>query len=84
MHSAAAVVPLLRPAGQDLPDCPYKIAQDNNFRAATEFHVFVVIVVALVLEQTDVGRELSRETLTSQFYDWTLFFSWLAPLPVLG
>ena len=36
---------------------PYKIAQDNTFRSATEFHVFIVIVCALVLEKTDVTRE---------------------------
>ena len=57
---------------------PYKIAQDNAFRAATEFHVFIVIVIALILGKVD----LSREALTSEFYDMALFFSWLILLPL--
>eukprot|EP01048_Picozoa_sp_COSAG05_P033366 COSAG05_NODE_13336_length_434_cov_0.689552_1_plen_80_part_10 len=29
---------------------PYKVDADNMFRAATELHVFIVILVALVLK----------------------------------
>ena len=35
---------------------PYKIAQDNTFRAATEFHVFIVIAIALILGKIDLSR----------------------------
>ena len=58
--------------------CPYKIAQDNTFRAATEFHVFIVIAIALILGKID----LSREAWKTVFYDMTLFFSWLILLPL--
>eukprot|EP01046_Picozoa_sp_COSAG06_P054339 COSAG06_NODE_9647_length_1852_cov_1.118654_2_plen_439_part_01 len=56
---------------------PYKIAQDNTFRAATEFHVFIVIVCALVLEKTDV----TREGFTTGAYDWSLFVTWVICIP---
>ena len=40
---------------------PYKIVQDNMFRAATEIHVFVVITTALVLKN-DQAQALVYET----------------------
>ena len=39
--------------------------------------MFVVIVTALVL-----GQDLDREAVGRKFYDWALFFSWLALVPI--
>ena len=57
---------------------PYKIAEDNAFRAITECHVFIVIASALTLQKTD----LTREVMTASAYDWTLFTSFIVMVPI--
>eukprot|EP01046_Picozoa_sp_COSAG06_P001166 COSAG06_NODE_35_length_30757_cov_53.112532_14_plen_668_part_00 len=56
---------------------PYKIESDNIFRAATELHVFIVITTALVLKS-----DLAVEKVTEDAYDFVLFFSFIALVPV--
>ena len=48
---------------------PYRHKPDNVLRAATEFHVFIIIMVALALGKTD----LSRENITAEGYNVFLF-----------
>jgi hypothetical protein len=55
---------------------PFKLLQDNLFRAATEMHVFLVIVAGLALR-----NDLSGETIQEGFYDWGLFLSFLVLVP---
>lgn len=57
--------------------CPYKIDQDNTLRAATELHVFLIIVAALVLQKTDLSREeMNRDT-----YNWLLAATFVLLVP---
>ena len=58
--------------------CPYKIVEDNAFRAITECHVFIVIASALTLQKTD----LTREVMSATAYDWTLFTSFIVMVPI--
>jgi hypothetical protein len=58
---------------------PYKIQQDNYFRATTEMHVFIVICVALVLK-----NDLSWEIVGVDAYDKVLFYSFLVLVPFSG
>eukprot|EP01043_Picozoa_sp_COSAG02_P018544 COSAG02_NODE_868_length_16360_cov_12.608204_7_plen_1171_part_00 len=58
--------------------CPYKISEDNVFRAITECHVFVVIVSALTLQKINLTREVMGETA----YDWTLLATFILMVPV--
>lgn len=51
---------------------PYKLPQDNAFRAATEFHVFLVILAGLVLRNEQVDES---------WYDWGLVVSFLVLVP---
>lgn len=55
---------------------PYKVEMDNIFRAATEFHVFIVITVALVLK-----NDLSWEPVGVDTYDYFMFFSFVILVP---
>ena len=55
---------------------PYKVQSDNLFRAATEFHVFIVIMTALVMK-----HDLSWEIIGVDAYDYTLFFSFIVLVP---
>lgn len=55
---------------------PYKVNSDNVFRAATELHVFIAIMIALVLK-----LDLSWETVGVDAYDWILFTSFLILVP---
>lgn len=55
---------------------PYKLDQDNAFRAATEIHVFFVIVAGLALR-----GDLTDEKVTEDWYDWALFISFLVLVP---
>ena len=57
---------------------PYKISQDNVFRAITECHVFLVIVSALTLQKIDLTREVMGETA----YDGTLLATFILMVPV--
>lgn len=57
---------------------PYKISQDNAFRASTELHVFIVILIAISLGKVDLRREL----LTIKFYDWALVCSFTLLVPI--
>ena len=58
--------------------CPYKIREDNAFRAVTECHVFIVIGIALTLQKID----LTREAMGADAYDWTLFTTFILMVPV--
>lgn len=58
---------------------PYKIEQDNLFRASTEAHVFIVIMVALVLK-----NDLRWEMMGIEAYDMILFISFIALVPMAG
>ena len=58
--------------------CPYKIQEDNVFRAVTECHVFIVIGTALTLQKID----LTREAMGANVYDWTLFTTFIITVPV--
>eukprot|EP01047_Picozoa_sp_COSAG01_P020513 COSAG01_NODE_1169_length_11408_cov_35.108056_3_plen_2198_part_00 len=55
---------------------PYKQKDDNMFRAATELHVFIVILVALILQ-----NDLRWELLTVDAYDYILFLSFFLLVP---
>ena len=55
---------------------PYKVEQDNLFRAATEAHVFIVIITALVLK-----NDLRWEILQIGAYDYVLFISFIVLVP---
>ena len=55
---------------------PYKLEPDNLFRAATEMHVFIVIITALVLK-----NDLRWEFWGPAVYDYTLFFSFVLLVP---
>ena len=55
---------------------PYKLLQDNLFRAATELHVFVVIAAGLALRS-----DLSGETLQEDGYGWILAVTFLVLVP---
>jgi hypothetical protein len=56
---------------------PYKVKADNFFRAATELHVFIVVTTALILKS-----DLNMEVVTESAYDYVLFFSFIAFVPV--
>jgi hypothetical protein len=56
---------------------PYKVHSDNLFRAASELHVFIVIVTALVLK-----NNLAIEVVTEDAYDYFLFISFILLVPV--
>jgi hypothetical protein len=56
---------------------PYKVYSDNMFRAASELHVFIVITTALVLK-----NNLAIEVVTEDAYDFFLFISFIALVPV--
>ena len=58
--------------------CPYKISEDNVFRAITELHVYIVICSALTLQKID----LTREVISANAYDWTLFTTFILMVPV--
>jgi serine/threonine protein kinase/ankyrin repeat protein len=55
---------------------PYKLQQDNAFRAATEAHVFLVIAAGLALHS-----DLDNEQIDESWYDWGLFVSFLVLVP---
>lgn len=55
---------------------PYKVHADNMFRAATELHVFICILVALVMK-----NDLGLETMQEGAYDVFLFISFLVLVP---
>ena len=55
---------------------PCKVQSDNLFRAATESHVFIVIMTALVMK-----HDLSWEIIGVDAYDYTLFFSFIVLVP---
>jgi Ca2+-binding EF-hand superfamily protein len=57
---------------------PYKIAHDNTYRAATELHIFIVIIVAMTLRKVD----LSREVLQFSFYNLFMFYTFMALVPL--
>jgi hypothetical protein len=57
--------------------CPFKIDQDNTLRAATELHVFLIIVAALVLSKMD----LSREKMDTDSYNWLLAVTFVLLVP---
>ena len=57
---------------------PYKISADNMFRAVTECHVFIVIASAITLQKVD----LTREAMSANAYDWTLFATFILMVPV--
>eukprot|EP01047_Picozoa_sp_COSAG01_P002039 COSAG01_NODE_51_length_31472_cov_106.607083_3_plen_4163_part_00 len=57
---------------------PYKISHDNTYRAATELHIFIVIIVAMTLRKVD----LSREVLQFSFYNLFMFYTFMALVPV--
>ena len=57
---------------------PYKIVEDNVFRAITEGHVFIVICSALTLQKID----LTREVISANAYDWILFTTFILMVPV--
>ena len=54
---------------------PYKMPEDNWFRAATEIHIFLMIGTSLVL------RGLREDADELESYDWVLFMSFLVLLP---
>eukprot|EP01048_Picozoa_sp_COSAG05_P002284 COSAG05_NODE_90_length_20140_cov_25.117060_3_plen_264_part_00 len=56
---------------------PYKIHQDNLFRAATEVHVFIAIMAAQVMK-----NDLELETVQEGAYDWLLLLSFLVLIPL--
>eukprot|EP01043_Picozoa_sp_COSAG02_P072295 COSAG02_NODE_13563_length_1378_cov_31.838155_1_plen_451_part_01 len=55
---------------------PYKLHADNLYRAATEVHVFLVIVAGLVSH-----ANLVDEAIQENFYDWGLFISFVVLVP---
>lgn len=55
---------------------PYKLPQDNAFRAATEFQVFLTITVGLALHS-----DLTYEEVDVSWYDWGLCGSFLVLVP---
>eukprot|EP01045_Picozoa_sp_COSAG04_P018744 COSAG04_NODE_1758_length_5668_cov_2.648411_2_plen_1402_part_00 len=55
---------------------PFKLHQDNVFRATTEIHVFLVIATSLALRS-----DLSNEDVSKAWYDWGLFVSFLVLVP---
>lgn len=55
---------------------PYKLPQDNAFRAATEVQVFLVIAVGLALHS-----DVSNEQVDASWYDWGLFVSFVVLVP---
>eukprot|EP01047_Picozoa_sp_COSAG01_P016087 COSAG01_NODE_816_length_13389_cov_7.068849_6_plen_1558_part_00 len=55
---------------------PYKVDVDNIFRAATELHVFICILVALVMK-----NDLDLETVGENAYDMFLFISFIVLVP---
>ena len=62
---------------------PFKVSQDNLFRAATEIHVFWVIVIALAL-RSDLSDEvnLSDDMTAEDVYDWSLCIAFLLLIPI--
>jgi hypothetical protein len=57
---------------------PYKVTQDNIFRASTEAHVFIVITTALVLKN---DAALQWEAVQVEAYDYILFISFILLVP---
>jgi hypothetical protein len=53
---------------------PFKLTQDNLFRASTECHVFLVLVAALMMRTEPVGYEDSS-------YDWILSATFILLVP---
>ena len=53
---------------------PFKLNQDNLFRASTECHVFLVLVTALMMRTEPVGFEDSS-------YDWILSATFILLVP---
>eukprot|EP01046_Picozoa_sp_COSAG06_P027300 COSAG06_NODE_2402_length_6947_cov_4.005111_5_plen_1113_part_00 len=53
---------------------PFKLNQDNFFRASTECHVFLVLVAALMMRTEPVGYE-------DALYDWVLSVTFIVLVP---
>lgn len=53
---------------------PFKLNQDNLFRASTECHVFLVLVAALMMRTEPVGYEDTS-------YDWVLSATFIVLVP---
>eukprot|EP01043_Picozoa_sp_COSAG02_P050298 COSAG02_NODE_5155_length_4583_cov_2.407449_2_plen_1311_part_00 len=53
---------------------PFKLTQDNLFRASTECHVFLVLVAALMMRTEPVGYE-------DALYDWVLSATFIVLVP---
>lgn len=56
---------------------PHKHHWDNAFRAATEIHVFLTMLLGLVLKY-----DLTYEQLSRTFYEWAMFWSFMLLVPV--
>ena len=59
---------------------PYKIDHDNNFRAATETHTFLTMLVAFLLRLDD-HQGLEDEVIGLPSYDWMLVVSFVTLVP---
>jgi hypothetical protein len=55
---------------------PYKRPSDNILRAATEGHIFLAVMLALVLK-----HDLHHEKVQASFYEHLLFWSFIAMVP---
>ena len=64
-----------------LPSCaqiqisPYKLAEDNHLKLATEVAIFSTLLAALMLKTLSVDEKVSRdEWLNIENYNWLLIF----------